>query len=102
LLGGSPWVGGRAKTYAEHSPITCVSQIRTPMLILSTTGDERVPITQSYKLFHALRDNGVPAKFIAYPTSGHFPGDPVRVRDIYRRWIEWLDQYLAQPAPEAK
>jgi dipeptidyl aminopeptidase/acylaminoacyl peptidase len=102
FVGGSPWVGDRAKAYMEQSPITDASKIRTPTLILSDTGDERVPIAQSYKLYHALRDNGVPTKFIAYPTSGHWPDDPVRTRDIYRRWIEWLDQYLAQPESEAK
>ena len=102
MLGGSPWVGDRAKAYVEQSPISYAAKIRTPTLILSDTGDERVPITQSFKLYHALRDNGVPTKFIAYPTSGHHPGDPVRYRDIYRRWIEWLDQYLAQPGLEAK
>lgn len=102
FLGGSPWVGDRAKAYVEQSPITYASKIRTPTLILSDTGDYRVPITQSYKLYHALRDNGVPTKFIAYPTSGHWPGDPVRSRDIERRWIEWLDQYLAQPIDGAK
>ena len=37
-----------------------------------------MPITQSYRLYHALKDNGVPVKFMAYPTAGHFPGDPVR------------------------
>lgn len=102
FLGGSPWVGDRAKAYVEQSPITYASKIRTPTLILSDTGDYRVPITQSYKLYHALRDNGVPTKFIAYPTSGHWPGDPVRSRDIERRWIEWLDQFLAQPVDGAK
>lgn len=102
MLGGSPWVGDRAKAYAVQSPISYASKIRTPTLILSDTGDERVPITQSYELYHALRDNGVPTKFIAYPTSGHHPGDPVRYGDIYRRWIEWLDQYLAQPVTAGK
>ncbi len=99
MFGGSPWVGDRAKAYAEQSPITYASKIRTPTLILSDTGDERVPITESYELYHALRDNGVPTKFIAYPTSGHWPDDPIRSRDIYRRWIEWLDQYLEEPVP---
>jgi dipeptidyl aminopeptidase/acylaminoacyl peptidase len=102
FLGGSPWVGDRSKAYVEQSPITYASKIRTPTLILSDTGDYRVPIPNSYKLYHALRDNGVPTKFIAYPTSGHWPEDPVRTRDIYRRWIEWLDQYLAQPVLGAK
>jgi dipeptidyl aminopeptidase/acylaminoacyl peptidase len=63
-------------------------------LILADTGDERVPITQSFKLYHALRDNGVTTKFIAFPAAGHWPGDPVRSRDVYRRWLAWLDEYL--------
>ena len=91
---GSPWVGGNLKDYVAQSPIAYVSQIRTPTLIMSDTGDARVPITQSYQLFHALKDNGVPVKFIAYPVPGHFPGDPVRSKDVDRRWVEWMDQYL--------
>jgi hypothetical protein len=32
---------------------------------------------------------------VAYPVPGHFPGDPIRSRDVYRRWAEWLDKYMA-------
>lgn len=94
IFGGSPWVGDYMKAYREQSPITYAAQIKTPTLILSDTGDARVPITQSYLMYHALKDNGVPVKFIAYPVLGHHPEDPVRTKDLYRRWAEWLDQYL--------
>ena len=93
-FGGSPWVGDRIKSYMEQSPITYANKIRTPTLILSDTGDYRVPVTQSYKLFHVLKDNGVTTQFFAYPTAGHSPSDPVRQRDVDRRWIGWLDKYL--------
>ena len=91
---GSPWVGNNMKDYRAQSPIASASQIRTPTLILSDTGDARVPITQSYQLYHAMKDNGVTVKFVAYPVPGHFPGDPVRSRDVHSRWLSWLDQYL--------
>jgi len=90
---GSPWVKNM-KDYVAQSPIASAFQIRTPTLILSDTGDARVPITQSYQLYHALKDNGVTVKFVAYPVPGHFPADPVRSRDVYRRWLDRLDQYL--------
>jgi dipeptidyl aminopeptidase/acylaminoacyl peptidase len=90
---GSPWTGNM-KDYIAQSPIAYAAQIKTPTLILSDTGDARVPITQSYQLYHALKDNGVTVKFIAYPVPGHFPGDPVRTRDVFSRWLSWLDQYL--------
>jgi dipeptidyl aminopeptidase/acylaminoacyl peptidase len=54
----------------------------------------RVPITNSYAMYHALKDNGVTVKFIAIPTAGHEPSDPVRNSDVDRVWLEWLDKYL--------
>jgi dipeptidyl aminopeptidase/acylaminoacyl peptidase len=94
IFNGSPYVGDNIKAYREQSPITYAGQIKTPTLILSDTGDFRVTITQSYELYHALKDNGVPVRFFAYPVGGHFPADPVRQMDVYRRWSEWLVQHL--------
>ena len=96
-FGGSPYTGDRLKAYRDQSPISSVAAMKTPTLILSTTGDARVPVTQSYELYHALRDRGVPVKFVAWPVPGHLPGDPVRQSDAFRRWLEWLDQYLKGP-----
>jgi dipeptidyl aminopeptidase/acylaminoacyl peptidase len=98
-FGGSPWVGGLEKAYREQSPITYASKVKTPTLILSTSGDARVPVTQSYRLFHALKDNGVKTRFVVWPVGGHFPADPVRAKGVWRTWMEWLDEHLA-PKPE--
>jgi dipeptidyl aminopeptidase/acylaminoacyl peptidase len=91
---GSPYVGENLKDYRAQSPITYAPQMKTPTLIMHDTGDARVTITQGYSLFHALKDNGVPVKFIAFPVPGHFPGDPVRQMDVFRLWVDWMDQYL--------
>lgn len=93
-LGGSPWLNDNAENYWRQSPIAYAHQITTPTLILSTTGDPRVTVTQSYKLYHALKDNGVPVKFVAYPVGGHFPPDPVHQRDLYRRWVDWIEEHF--------
>jgi dipeptidyl aminopeptidase/acylaminoacyl peptidase len=93
-FGGSPWKKEYAKAYEEQSPITYAGAITTPTLIIHDTGDVRVPITNSYAMYHALKDNGVTVKFIAIPTAGHEPSDPVRNSDLDRVWIDWLDQYL--------
>jgi dipeptidyl aminopeptidase/acylaminoacyl peptidase len=95
LFGGSPWKKEYAKAYAEQSPITYASAITTPTLILHDTGDARVPITNAYALYHALKDNGVAVKFIAMPVAEHYPYDfPVHESDMYRLWVDWMDQYL--------
>src|SRR5262249_61475693 len=87
VYGGSPWDGESDKRLREQSPITYARDVKTPTLIVATTGDARVAVTQSYKFYHALKDNGVPVKFVAYPVGGHFPDDPVRQKDVYRRWV---------------
>jgi dipeptidyl aminopeptidase/acylaminoacyl peptidase len=43
------------------------------------------------RLYRALKDNDMPVTFIAYPCPGHFPADPVRQRDVFRRWVDWVD-----------
>ena len=94
-FGGSPWTDPkRMQAYIDQSPITYAPKIRTPTLVMTDTQDYRVPPTQSFALYHALRDNGVPSKFIAYPVYGHSPTDPVRQRDVQRRWIGWIEQYF--------
>jgi dipeptidyl aminopeptidase/acylaminoacyl peptidase len=94
-FGGSPWKKEYAKAYAEQSPISYASAITTPTLILHDTGDPRVPITSSYAMYHALKDNGVPVKFIAIPIPGHEPDPfPVQASDVFRVWLDWFDQFL--------
>ena len=91
----SPWVDPKAmERVREQSPITYVSKMKTPTLIMTDMADYRVPPMQSFKLYHALVDNGVPVKFVGYPVHGHSPNDPVRQLDVQRRWIGWLAQYL--------
>jgi dipeptidyl aminopeptidase/acylaminoacyl peptidase len=94
-FGGSPWKKEYAKAYQEQSAITYASSITAPTLILHDTGDTVVPITSSYAMYHALKDNGVTVKFIAIPVAGHFPDAAlVHASDIYRVWLDWFDKYL--------
>src|SRR5438067_12559974 len=94
LTWGSPFVGDNMKKYVEQSPITYASKIKTPTLIMSDTGDVRVPITQSYQMYYALKDNGVPVKFVAFPVSGHSPEDPIHATEIEKQYVNRFAQYL--------
>ncbi len=94
LYGPSPFVGDNLKSYEAQSPITYAWRAKAPTLIMSDVGDWRVTTTQAYKLYHALKDNHVPVKFIAFPVPGHSPADPIRARDVWRRWTAWLATYL--------
>ena len=94
FFGGLPSDPKFAAMWRSQSPITYATQITTPTLIMGDIGDNNVTITNSFKLYHALKDNGVPVEFVAYPVPGHHPSDPVRNEDINKRWLAWLDKYL--------
>ncbi len=93
-IGGSPWVGDNMKKYIEQSPITEAKNIKAPTLILANTGDPRVPVTQSYKLYHSLVDNGTVTKFIGWPIPAHNATDPVTQMEVSRLWLNWMNTYL--------
>ena len=92
--GGSPWKDNIMQKYIAQSPITEAKNIKAPTLILANTGDPRVPINQSYKLFHSLKDNNVTTKFYAWPIPAHNASDPVSQMDRDKLWIGWLNKYL--------
>ncbi|MFN3754848.1 S9 family peptidase [Flavobacterium sp.] len=93
-LGGSPYVGDNMKKYIAQSPITEAKNIKAPTLILANVGDPRVPVTQSYKLYHSLIDNGTVAKFIGWPIPAHNATDPVTQMETHKQWLNWLNTYL--------
>ena len=94
-IGGSPYTGGRMKAYLDQSPMRWAPSIKAPTLIMHDLRDDRVPVTQGYALYHALRDVGTPVQFIVWPIAGHSPADPVRQREVTRRWIDWVERAFA-------
>ncbi len=74
--------------------MSSVDKMKTPLLMISDAGDVRVPVTQSYKLFNALKERGQDVRMILYPVPGHTPADPFRARDIDKKWAEWFEERL--------
>jgi dipeptidyl aminopeptidase/acylaminoacyl peptidase len=94
LGGATPWTPeGRAK-YRAESPITFAANVKTPTLILTDSGDQRVPISQSFAFFRALQGHGVPVKLMEFPRGGHNPTDPVDREARVRIWTEWFDKWM--------
>jgi len=91
---GSPHVGNNLADYRAQSPITYAAQTMCPVLIMSDIGDYRVPVTQSFRMYHVLKDNGKDVRFIGIPVDGHNPTDIVRRMERDRSWVEWADRYL--------
>ena len=94
LGGATPWTNDGRALYREESPLTYADAIRTPLLILSDMGDQRVPVAQSFALYRALHDRGKTVSFVAFPRKGHFPTDPVGRESVLKRWAGWFERWM--------
>ena len=94
FFGSSPWTDEGWERGRKQSPITYVRNVKAPTLILGSVRDANVPLVNAFEWYHALRDNGVPVEFYAYPISSHVPHDIVQITDLYRRWVGWMVDHL--------
>jgi dipeptidyl aminopeptidase/acylaminoacyl peptidase len=96
LFGGSPWTDGRIQAYRDQSPITYATKIKTPTLVMSNMEDFRVPPTQAFMLYRAMKDNGVETEFIGFKGRTHASSDPVNSKERARLWVDWVKRHLTE------
>ncbi|MER7503177.1 S9 family peptidase [Nonomuraea pusilla] len=103
-MSGTSDAGALLKTYecagdvAAQSPMTHVSQVTTPTLLLHGEADDRCPVGQAEQWFAALREQGVPVRLVRYPGASHlFPlnGRPSHRYDYNERIVAWLEQWVS-------
>jgi dipeptidyl aminopeptidase/acylaminoacyl peptidase len=91
-FGGEMW--DRVAVYQKHSAMFHVKGVRTPTLIQHGEKDDRVPISQGYELYNALKRQGCTTKMVVYPRTPHGPNEPRLLLDVMNRNVEWFDRYV--------
>ncbi len=87
-MGGAPWEVPHL--YEEHSPISHVANVETPVLILE--GENDTPHeAELYTTY--LRVLGKEVCYVLYKGAGHSLGEKHR-KDYYERTLQWFDKYL--------
>jgi dipeptidyl aminopeptidase/acylaminoacyl peptidase len=92
----APWED--AEVLWRYSPLAYVEQIKTPLLILHSDLDYRVPVSDGEQLFAALKRLGREVAFVRYPREGHElsrSGEPGHRVDRIERMIAWFDRHTA-------
>lgn len=93
-FGGEPWEKEGWEVYRSHSAMGHVQNVKTPTLIQHGEADLRVPISQGYELYNALKRRGVPTKMVVYPRQPHGVREPRLIRDLAERNLAWFDKYV--------
>lgn len=83
-----------ADLYRARSPLTFANKVTTPCLIQHGLNDCRVPVSQSYELYHALNLKKKIATLELYPNMQHGPVTPKDFLDIMERNLSWFKEHL--------
>lgn len=92
---GTPWEN--PEFYLEHSPISYVEKIKTPLLLIHGEDDMNCPISQSEEIFTALKvleQDVLMARFSNSTHSFASRGEPGARIDRYNLILWWLSKYL--------
>jgi dipeptidyl aminopeptidase/acylaminoacyl peptidase len=80
----------------EHSPLAHAHKIKTPLLILHSENDFRVPIAEGEQLFAFVRRSGGTVQLVRFPRDGHEmtrSGEPEHRVSSLNHIINWFDKY---------
>jgi dipeptidyl aminopeptidase/acylaminoacyl peptidase len=91
-FGGQSWeVMDR---YQKHSPMFNVKGVTTPTMIQHGESDIRVPISQGYEFYNALKAQGVPTRMLVLPRQPHGPNEPKMQLAAMKANLDWFEKYL--------
>ncbi|MGE5414118.1 MAG: prolyl oligopeptidase family serine peptidase [Syntrophomonadaceae bacterium] len=95
---GWPW---NSDLYRKWNPLESAGNFKTPMLVVTSERDYRVPFGQGLQLFTALQVQGVPSKLLTFPDEGHWvlkPGNSCLWHNTVMDWLHrWLGGAEADP-----
>jgi dipeptidyl aminopeptidase/acylaminoacyl peptidase len=91
-FGGQFWEA--SELYQKHSPMFNVRGVTTPTMIQHGDADIRVPISQGYEFYNALKAQGVPVRMLVLPRQPHGPTEPKMQLAAMQSNLDWFDKYL--------
>jgi dipeptidyl aminopeptidase/acylaminoacyl peptidase len=94
-FGGEFW--DKFDVYRSRSAMFQVKGVTTPTLIQHGDRDLRVPISQGYELYNALKRRGCTTTMVVYPRTPHGIEEPKLMLDAMRRNLEWFDRHVPGP-----
>jgi dipeptidyl aminopeptidase/acylaminoacyl peptidase len=83
--------------YWDRSPLKYAAKVKTPILILHSDNDYRVPLEQGEQWFRALKHYGATAELVIFPRENHNltrTGEPRHLVESLNWQLYWFDKYL--------
>ena len=94
------WPWEDPQVFVDHSAVLHAGNVRTPTLLVHGQSDERVPTSQGWEFYTALRKVGVPTDLLLLPRQPHGPREPKLLKACQEWHLNWINKYtLGAPPP---
>lgn len=91
--GGQPYHAAPDE-YEQWNPVNHVAKWRTPMLVITSEKDFRIPYTQGLAAFAALQRLNVPSELLVFPDENHWVLKPKNSLQWHGAVFDWLARWL--------
>jgi dipeptidyl aminopeptidase/acylaminoacyl peptidase len=80
--------------YEKWNPVLHVTKWQSPMLVIHSEKDFRIPYTQGLAAFTALQRREIPSRLLIFPDENHWVLKPKNSIQWYGEVHGWLDRWL--------
>jgi dipeptidyl aminopeptidase/acylaminoacyl peptidase len=80
----------------DLSPITRIDRLRTPLLVIHGANDSNVPVIEAEQVVAALRERGVPHRYVLFPDEGHQLLHRSSRAEYLQVTVDWLTSHLLE------
>lgn len=93
-VGAKEKYGDNEKIWREHSPLTYIDKLKTPLMIVTGGKDTRVPPESAWHLKAELDKRDIDYQWLYKASEGHGFINPENKQELYQKTLEFLDNHL--------
>ncbi|ODV89638.1 hypothetical protein CANCADRAFT_46053 [Tortispora caseinolytica NRRL Y-17796] len=94
-FGGTPWDQEIDNSYFIYDPLRLVHNWATPQMVIHSSLDYRIPVSEGFMAFNALQMRQVPSKLLYFPDECHWVLKPENSLKWHREVLGFLKPYLS-------
>ena len=87
------WPWEDPQVYVERSALFHAGRVKTPSLVVHGDKDDRVPVSQGWEFYNALKAIGVPTDLLVLPRQPHGIREPKLLRTCHERFLRGTETH---------
>lgn len=89
---------GARQNWEKWNPVNHIANWSTPMLVIHSELDYRLPISEGLAMFNVLQERGIESRFLVFPDENHWVSNEENSLVWHTVVLNWINKHVALPA----